>query len=89
MNTPSTLKPLRGVRIVSLALNLPGPAALMHVTPHHQRIDADKGNSLLPFIIRICRCCQRGFQIPTCLVGHLLYAKHQSGFNISRRSKHC
>lgn len=27
--TPSSLKPLRGVRVLSLSLNLPGPAALM------------------------------------------------------------
>ncbi len=31
MTTQSTLKPLRGVRVVSLALNLPGPAALMRL----------------------------------------------------------
>ncbi|MFD1709896.1 CoA transferase [Ottowia sp. GY511] len=31
MPTPATSKPLRGVRIVSLALNLPGPAALMRL----------------------------------------------------------
>lgn len=29
MNTPNLTKPLKGVRILSLALNLPGPAALM------------------------------------------------------------
>lgn len=28
---PSTLRPLRGVRVLSLALNLPGPAALMRL----------------------------------------------------------
>ena len=27
----SSLKPLRGVRVLSLALNLPGPAALMRL----------------------------------------------------------
>ena len=29
--TPSPIKPLRGVRILSLALNVPGPAALMRL----------------------------------------------------------
>ena len=29
--TPSNIKPLRGIRILSLALNLPGPAALMRL----------------------------------------------------------
>ena len=31
MSTPSSFKPLRGQRVVSLALNLPGPAALMRL----------------------------------------------------------
>ncbi|MBH1966269.1 MAG: CoA transferase [Comamonadaceae bacterium] len=31
MVNPSSIKPLRGVRVVSLALNLPGPAALMRL----------------------------------------------------------
>ena len=30
MATTTRFRPLRGVRIVSLALNLPGPAARMH-----------------------------------------------------------
>lgn len=30
-HTPASLKPLRGVRVLSLALNLPGPAALMRL----------------------------------------------------------
>jgi len=29
--TPASIKPLRGVRILSLALNIPGPAALMRL----------------------------------------------------------
>lgn len=32
MSLPSSAKPLRGVRVVSLALNLPGPAALMRLS---------------------------------------------------------
>jgi len=31
MNMPSPKSPLRGVRVLSLALNLPGPAALMRL----------------------------------------------------------
>lgn len=31
MITPTNLKPLRGIRVVSLALNLPGPACLMQL----------------------------------------------------------
>ena len=31
MASPRPFQPLRGVRIVSLALNLPGPAALMRL----------------------------------------------------------
>lgn len=31
MTSPSKIKPLRGVRVASLALNLPGPAALMRL----------------------------------------------------------